>query len=174
MSTALSVVRATSDDLPFILATERLDGYEALVGRWEEARHRTALSDPRHAYFIAREGGVAVGFGILRDWDSPERVTLVKRIAVTEPGQGRGRAFLTALADVAFLRTHVHRLWLGVFPENARARRAYEAAGFAAEGIARGSAYFGGVHRDELIMALLRPDWETRRRPIAPVPAAGS
>jgi hypothetical protein len=28
------------------------------------------------------------------------------------------------------------------------------------KGVARGSAFFGGVHRDELVMALLRPEWE--------------
>ena len=27
------------------------------------------------------------------------------------------------------------------------------------EGIARGNAFFGGAHRDELLMALLRPEW---------------
>ena len=50
-----------------------------------------------------------------------------------------------------------------MFPENTRARRAYEAVGFTAEGIARGNAFFGGVHRDELVMAVLRPEWEGGR-----------
>jgi hypothetical protein len=27
----------------------------------------------------------------------------------------------------------------------------------------RGSAFFYGVHRDQLVMAILRPDWEARR-----------
>ena len=45
-----------------------------------------------------------------------------------------------------------------------RARRTYEALGFLAEGVARGSAFFGGIYRDELVMALLRPEWEERRR----------
>jgi diamine N-acetyltransferase len=48
--------------------------------------------------------------------------------------------------------------------ENARARRAYVAVGFKAEGVARGSAFFGGAHRDELVMALLRPEWEARKK----------
>jgi RimJ/RimL family protein N-acetyltransferase len=46
-----------------------------------------------------------------------------------------------------------------VFPQNMRARRAYEAVGFVPEGIARGSAFFGGVYRDELVMSVLRTDW---------------
>jgi RimJ/RimL family protein N-acetyltransferase len=146
--------------IPFIMATERTPGFETLVGRWDESRHRAALCDGRHAYFVALHGADAVGFAILRDWGSAERVTLVKRIAVSCPGQGYGRSLLNKVVDEAFGKTDVWRLWLGVFPENLRARRAYEAAGFRSEGIARGSAYFGGVYRDELIMALLRPEWQ--------------
>jgi RimJ/RimL family protein N-acetyltransferase len=151
--------RAGEADIPDIMATERGPGFEALVGRWDEPRHRAALADGRHAYFIARTADAPIGFAILRDWASPERVTLLKRIAVVSPGHGHGRALLAALVARVFTETDAHRLWLGVFPDNARARHAYEAVGFRAEGIARGSAFFGGVHRDELVMAILRPDW---------------
>ena len=37
------LLRATETDLPFIMATERGEGYDAFVGRWDEARHREAL-----------------------------------------------------------------------------------------------------------------------------------
>ncbi|MBS7790927.1 GNAT family N-acetyltransferase [Roseococcus sp. SDR] len=158
--TALTLRRAAEADLPFVMATERREGYDALVGRWDEARHRAALRDGRHAYFLGEAGREPIGFAILRDWASEDRVTLIKRIAVAAPGQGQGRLLLARVVEAAFRQTPAHRLWLGVFPENPRARRAYEAVGFAAEGIARGSAFFGGLHRDELIMAILRPDWE--------------
>jgi RimJ/RimL family protein N-acetyltransferase len=71
--------------------------------------------------------------------------------------------FLAGLVDRVFTDTDAHRIWLGVFPDNDPARRAYEATGFKAEGLARGSAFFGGVYRDELIMALLRPEWSAGR-----------
>lgn len=159
---AFEIARATHADLPFVMATERLEGYDAIVGRWDEPRHRAAFADGRHAYFIGRDAGDPVGFAILRDWASPERVTLVKRVAVAATGQHYGRRLLAAVVDAVFQDTDAHRLWLGVFPENLRARRAYEAVGFVAEGVARGSAFFGGVHRDELTMSILRPDWESR------------
>jgi RimJ/RimL family protein N-acetyltransferase len=154
-------MRGTSEDISFVMATERLSGYEQLVGRWNEAQHRTALADGRHAYFIARLKSEAVGFAIVRDWASPERVSHIKRIVVSQPGRGHGKALLTKLVQVIFRDTAAHRIWLGVFPENERARRAYEAVGFQAEGVARGNSFFGGVHRDELVMALLRPEWST-------------
>jgi RimJ/RimL family protein N-acetyltransferase len=58
-----------------------------------------------------------------------------------------------------FETTDAYRLWIGVFPDNLRARRAYEAVGFQPEGVARGSAFFHGEHRDELILSILRPEW---------------
>ncbi len=158
--TAMTLVRAGEEHLPFILAAERGEGYEALVGRWEEARHRAALADGSHAYFIGLENDGPAGFVMLRFWGAPERVTLVRRVAVARPGQGHGRRLLAAVVDRAFRETQVHRLQIGLFPDNARARRAYEAVGFRAEGISRGSAFFHGEYRDELVMSLLRPEWE--------------
>ena len=152
------IERATEADIAFVMAAERQEGYEALVGRWGETRHREALGDPRYAYFVARDGGEPVGFALLRDWASPERVTLIKRVAVSKPGLGVGKAMLRAVIDAAFRDTDVHRLCLGVFPENLRAQAAYRAVGFKPEGVSRGSAHFGGAHRDELVMALLRTD----------------
>jgi RimJ/RimL family protein N-acetyltransferase len=163
-SAGMEVVRGDVTAIPFVMATERIAEFEGLVGRWDEARHRAALADGRHAYFVARDGSEPIGFVILRDWASPERVTLVKRIAVSRPGCGYGRALLAKVIDAVFEETVTWRLWLGVYPDNLRARRAYEALGFQAEGIARGSAFFGGVSRDELVMALLRPEWAAGRQ----------
>jgi RimJ/RimL family protein N-acetyltransferase len=156
---ALRLDRATASDIEFVMATERLAGYEKLVGRWDAAQHRAALVDGRHAYFVARADSEPVGFAIVRDWASPERVAHIKRIAVSRPGLGHGRSLLALLVERIFADTEAFRIWLGVFPDNVRARRSYEAVGFQAEGIARGNSFFGGAHRDELVMALLRPEW---------------
>jgi RimJ/RimL family protein N-acetyltransferase len=160
----LTLARADASAIPFVMATERTAGFEEFVGRWEEAQHRAALADGRHAYFIGSERAEPIGFVIVRDWASPERVTMIKRIAVSRPGQGYGRALLGQVVDAIFTETNAWRVWLGLYPENMRARRAYEAVGFTAEGIARGSAFFQGAHRDELVMAVLRPEWEARQK----------
>ena len=161
----LEIVRATEADIPFVMATERLVGYEDLVGRWDEAEHRTAAFafNCYALHFVARVVSQPIGFAIVRDWASTEHVTCIKRIAVARPGEGLGKAFFAHLVDRIFRDTDAYRIWLGVFPDNARARRAYEAVGFKAEGVARGSAFFGGIHRDELVMALLRPEWPAEK-----------
>ena len=164
MTKRVKLRRATASDIPFVMQTERVEGYGELVGRWDEAQHGAALADKRYAYFIAEKCSEPVGFAILRDWASAEEVTLVKRIAVVRPGGGYGKAIMRGVVDAAFTETSVHRLWIGCFPDNLRARRTYEAIGFVTEGIARGSAFFLGRHRDELILSLLRPEWEARRQ----------
>jgi RimJ/RimL family protein N-acetyltransferase len=161
----LNIVRADEAAIPYIMATERTAGFEQLVGRWDETQHQSALADGRHAYFVGYDGSEPIGFTIVRDWASRERVTLVKRIAVSRPGLGHGRALLAKVVDAVFTETDAWRVWLGVFPENTRARRVYEVVGFRAEGIARGCAFFGGEHRDEVVMALLRPEWEIHLKP---------
>lgn len=158
----LTLRRGLQADIPFVMATERMEGYAELVGRWEEPQHRQALADPRYAYFVAEVAGDPVGFALLRDWDSPERVTLVKRVAIATPGKGHGKAMMRAVVDRTFAESRAYRLWIGCFPDNLRARRTYEAVGFVAEGVARGSAFFHGEHRDELVLSLLRPEWEAR------------
>jgi len=159
----VAIAKAGAADIGFIMAAERRDGYEHLVGRSEQAWHRAAIEDPRYAYYLALRGDERIGFAILRDWDAPGQVTHIKRIVVVEPGRGFGKAFLDLILDEVFAVTQAYRLSLGLFPDNLRARRAYEGVGFKAEGISRGSAYFRGVNRDELVMAILRPEWRALR-----------
>ena len=159
----IAIARAAEADIPFILETERLPGYEAFIGRSDEAVHRARMENPRCAHFIARHGERPVGFAILRDWGSADGVTSLMRIAMTEPGQGNGRAFLRRLIDLVFTETTCHRFWLGQFPDNARARHVYQSLGFVAEGVARGSVFLFGRHHDELILSILRPEWAVAR-----------
>lgn len=161
----LDLRRATEGDIPFVMATERGQGYEELgLGRWDARQHAAALIDPRYAYFIACRGAERVGFTILRDWASTNQVTMVQRVAVAQPGLGYGKEIMRLVIDRAFSETDVYRLWLGCLPQNVRARRAYEAVGFIAEGIARGSWLIQGERRDEFVLAMLRTDWEARQK----------
>jgi RimJ/RimL family protein N-acetyltransferase len=114
----LTVARADASAVPFVMATERTAGFEQLVGRWDEARHRAALADGRHVYFIGRDGTEPVGFVIVRDWASPERVTIIKRMVVARPGLGYGRALLGQVVDAVFRETDAWRVWLSVYPDN--------------------------------------------------------
>lgn len=112
---ALRLLQGGEADLPFLMATERLPGYEHLVGRRGLARHRRALANGRHVCFLARRGAQPVGFAILRDWGSPEKVTSVRCVAVAQPGERLGRAVIALVADAVFTQTDAYCLWLSLF-----------------------------------------------------------
>src|SRR5260370_15328830 len=157
------LIRPDLADIPFIMATERTPGYEHVLGRSEEGWHSAALSDPRFAYFVGVVGNARIGFAIVRDWAAPEGAAHIKRFAVVRPGEGYGKLLIHAVVDAVFDETSAYRLSLGLFPENARAQRLYEGAGFLLEGVSRGSACFNSVHRDELVMAIVRSEWAPAR-----------
>lgn len=165
MMEKLTLRRATEADISFLMRTERLPGYSEMVGRWERDKHLATLADPAFACFVAGDAAGLIGFTIVQGWGSPDGMTLIKRVAVAEPGKGYGKAMLRQVVDLVFAGTGVHRLWIGCFPSNLRARRTYEAIGFVAEGVLRGAVFFQGGHHDELVLSMLRPEWAARRTP---------
>ncbi|WP_373414986.1 GNAT family N-acetyltransferase [Ensifer aridi] len=155
----LKLRRAIANDIAFIMRTERLEGYETLVGRWEKSRHMDNLNDMNYSYIIAETDGAPVGFAILCNWASCRHSLCIVRVAIAERGRGFGKALMRSVTNAAFRETKIHRLWLTCFPENLPARSCYETVGFVAEGVTRGSAFFNNEYRDELKMSLLRPEW---------------
>src|SRR5215217_3429996 len=121
----LELRSATSADIPFVMATERLPGYLPIVGRWDEAKHRTVMRDPASAYFIGECAGEPEGFAIVEHRDEPMGNVLLRRIAMANRGRGLGREMMQLVAAAVFARPEPHRLWLHVSPYNERARLFY-------------------------------------------------
>jgi diamine N-acetyltransferase len=155
---------AGAEDIAFIMATERIAGFDKLVGRWSEEAHRAALATAGYAYLLGVDAvGERLAFAIVRDLDDAHGNVCVKRIAVTAPGRGIGSGFVGKLVRWTFAQTAAHRLWLDVMAHNARARHVYASHGFVEEGVMRG-AYLGadGSRIDLVLMSLLRPDWQAQ------------
>jgi RimJ/RimL family protein N-acetyltransferase len=79
-------------------------------------------------------------------------------------GQGYGTAAVGEVLRAGFEELGLHRVHLGVFPENPRAVRCYEKCGFRHEGLMRQARLKGGQWRDLVTMAILREEWEGRDR----------
>lgn len=155
---------ATEADIPFVMATERMPGFERTVGRWEEAAHRAEIANPASAYFIGEREGEPAGFAIVLSLDEPAGNVLLKRIAVAAPDRGIGRALLAQVIDWVFARPQSHRFWLTVAPHNERARHLYRSLGFQQEGMLR-EAHINpqGERISSVLMSLLRPEWQAAR-----------
>jgi RimJ/RimL family protein N-acetyltransferase len=153
-------------DIGAMMAIERSPDYERYVARSEAEEHRAMLSSPTHAYRLGvRESGAVEAFAILRGLGDPHLNLYLKRIAVARPGQGLGTAFLGLVLDEAFGPMGVERFHLDCFADNLRAQRSYEKLGFTRDGVLR-QAYrlADGTRADLVMMAILKNEWEARRR----------
>ena len=148
-------------DVDFILAAERGPGYERLTAQWSREHHEAALERTDTRYLVAQRQDQALeGFVILQPFNDLHEGAKLRRIAVTRPGEGFGRALLVATIDWVFATTDNERLWLDVFTHNERARHVYRSAGLREDGLLR-QAYRlpDGARVDRVLMSVLRNEW---------------
>ncbi|MCK4899416.1 MAG: GNAT family N-acetyltransferase, partial [Anaerolineales bacterium] len=74
-------------------------------------------------------------------------------------GKGFGTDAVSVILRYAFHELNLHRVSLGVFEYNRRARRSYEKVGFSVEGRIRGDMLRQGRRWDVFIMGILREEW---------------
>ncbi len=77
-------------------------------------------------------------------------------------GRGVGSEAMTLVIGYGFDYLNLHRIYLRVFAENARAIRVYEGLGFQHEGRFRDAEWRHGRWLDMLYMSILEPEWRLR------------
>jgi RimJ/RimL family protein N-acetyltransferase len=82
--------------------------------------------------------------------------------AVDGRGRGYGTEAMVALLRYLFHQRNLHRVALSVIAWNERAIRSYEKAGFVVEGRLRDDLYFDGRYHDQMLMSILRGDFDDR------------
>lgn len=75
---------------------------------------------------------------------------------------GYGTETMQLLLKYGFETLNLNRISLVVYDDNPRAIRAYEKAGFVLEGRLRQAKYKHGRYGDELIMSVLRSEWDAK------------
>jgi diamine N-acetyltransferase len=162
----LTLRPAALADIGAVMAIERSPDFELYVARSEEEEHRAMLSSPSHAYRLGvGESGAVEAFAILRGLGDSHLNLYLKRIAVARPSLGVGTAFLGLVLGEAFGTMGAERFHLDCFADNLRAQRSYEKLGFTRDGVMR-KAYrlADGTRTDLIMMAILKSEWEARRR----------
>ena len=83
---------------------------------------------------------------------------------VIAAGQNRSRGLggeaIRLLCGYGFRVLGLNRIELRVFADNERARRCYRRCGFREEGVMRQAIWSDGAFRDEVVMGLLKEDWD--------------
>ena len=118
----MTLRHASVEDLPFIVALEQRFHKLNLVGADDPATHQRRMDDPDCQYWIVDHQGLPAGHVILRGIQSVNPSVELKRIVISEPGQGLGHMALRAIASKVFDELGAHGLWLDVFEHNSRAR----------------------------------------------------
>ncbi|GAA2754007.1 GNAT family N-acetyltransferase [Amnibacterium kyonggiense] len=110
-----------------------------------------------------RASGEFVGHVTLWGAALPARAaTLGIIIGPTQVGRGYGTDAVRTLCRYGFRAMGLHRIGLSLAAFNERGRAAYEKAGFQVEGVRREAVFTDGGFTDEVLMGLLRRDWEAR------------
>ena len=131
----------------------------ALFSAWSEN------ADPGSAGFSIESlaDGELVGHLTLHGAALPERrATLSIMIGPRATGRGLGTDAVKAAVRYGFEQMGLNRIELRALAMNARALAAYAKAGFVREGTLREAAYFAGGFHDQVVMGILRREWEER------------
>lgn len=75
--------------------------------------------------------------------------------------QGYGSEAARLMLKHGFETLNLHRIFLRVYETNPRAIRAYEKVGFVKEGIIRDAVYRNGCYINDLLMSVLRSEWNS-------------
>jgi diamine N-acetyltransferase len=88
--------RTLDSDLDFVLALEYRPGQSEYIGQWTREEHLATKARADREHWIIERDQAPVGYLIAYDVRSDGWGAYIKRIAVSEPGQGVGRLALGA------------------------------------------------------------------------------
>jgi len=80
----------------------------------------------------------------------------------TYQNKGYGTEAMELLIEYGFNVLNLNRIELSVYEFNSRAFNTYQKVGFVEEGRKRQARYHNGKYQDEIIMAILREEWEKK------------
>ncbi len=161
--------QGTAADFPFIRSLAGRPENRPFISDETEAALQLYLDAPDCEILIWEEDGRAAGFAIFCEIGNPSGRVELMRLALADPGQGAGRAFVRALIDRAFGALGGQRVWLDCSAENLRAQGAYLRAGFVQEARLRNHEFVPDLGRtvDTLLYGMLRAEWQA----LEPLPA---
>jgi RimJ/RimL family protein N-acetyltransferase len=163
IATDLETWEERNPEAPAPLTRERFDARLARAAASDAADDTVA--------FVIDADGVAVGSASLFAFDSFARHAEAGISLVPDArGRGIGTAAIAQLVEFGFVRRNLRRIYLQAISSNVGAIRAYEKAGFLAEGRLRQHAWVRGTYEDIVLMGILRSEQTVPARTANPPP----
>lgn len=120
--------------------------------------YQAITSDPGALIFAVESAGEFVGCVWLYGIDQRHRKAEVRILLGAGQNKGLGADALNTLAEVAFRRLNLHKLFAYVLSVNPRASAAFVKAGFEPEATLRRDRFVDGQYVDVQILARFNPD----------------
>ena len=151
--------RVWTPELRYMYGGSRIAGGRPAAESRQRDHEQIAASGEHH--FAIEADGRYIGWLGLRVNDAEQGASY--RIGIENPeywGRGCGTEVARLVLRYAFATLGLHRVHLKVAAYNVRACRCYEKAGFRVEGTLRHSFQVDGEWQDDVLMAVLREEWE--------------
>ncbi len=79
-------------------------------------------------------------------------------------GKGYATEAIQLVSDYAFNVLNLHKVAAGCYGPNEGSARAFQKAGFVVEGVRKEQFYTNGSYVDDILLGLIRPDWNQGKR----------
>lgn len=121
--------------------------------------HRIEHDSPEvHPFVVMAEGSVVGDLNLSQIIRGPEESANVGVLIDRERrGKGLAKAAIAVACRLAFEDLALHRLHVGIQPDNIASQRAFLHNGFEEIGLARGYLFVNGAWRDHVLMQKLAP-----------------
>ena len=153
----LRLRRATSDDLDYIMKLQAAPENLKFIVPFDEDYHREIInsdgSEKLDVIIEEIDTGVAVGYFMLREMDSP--CIEFTHVIIGRKGLGYGREALNLLIKWTFEVKSYHRIWIDCKEYNSIALHLYESSGFVREGVLREIICTDGVWENLIVLGML-------------------
>ncbi len=162
MNPSIYIRKTEPKDIPFVITAERHPENSPYVYQWSDEEHLLALtsSNLKHYVIADKTTEALAGYVILDDVLNTSHSINLRRIVITQKGQGIGKIVLELIKEVVFKELNAHRLWLDVFTDNKKAYQIYSKSGFKEEGLLRESYLRNGEYASQHIMSILKTEWK--------------
>ena len=162
-------LRATQiADLEYVLAAEYSPENSPYINQWSREQHINLFSQADAAHLIVEADPATqpdklekVGYVILQGLTNPHGSIELRRLVITQKGQGYGRGAIELIKKMAFHQYHAHRLWLDVKDFNYRAQSLYKSTGFVLEGTFRECLKTDRGYESLQIMSILAQEYQS-------------
>lgn len=155
----MKCIPAKYEDIDWIMALENAPENREFIWQGSQEEHRLEIADPHTDLFIhENDEGLKVGYSLNR-YHLRTKNFEIRRIVISEKGQGYGRRVMESLLAFGFLHRGAQRIWLDVYPHNQIGISLYRSLGFKQEAHLRRSDYQRGQYYDQLIFGLLREEY---------------